>query len=198
MTKPNRDRIAKTFKQLLIKNNTNAYRSAKETGIDKTYLSKLSSGAIANPGKDKLIKIAQALKIEPSRLLTVFTNPEIAVKEFGLAAIDLSQSQTGSQPRRDWGTAPDRIVCYDRKAEIDAIKHWINSQRCRIVNLYGLGGIGKTTLAIEVAKQLESDFDYILWRSLDNISLFENPIQDALGLFGTKKNEATSFNQRSY
>ena len=72
MTKNNDDKLnniasqctAKAFKQLLVKCNTNAYRIAKQTGIDKTYLSKLASGAIAKPGEDKLIKIAEALKID--------------------------------------------------------------------------------------------------------------------------------------
>lgn len=67
MTKTNRDRISQIFQQLLKYYGTNAYRLAKETGIDRTYLSKLSSGAIAKPGEDKLTKIALALKIEPSR-----------------------------------------------------------------------------------------------------------------------------------
>ena len=87
----------------------NAYRIAKETGIDKTYLSKLSSGAIAKPGAEKLDKIAQALGIESKKLSTVFTNPEIAVREFDLAGIDLQQPVINR--RRDWGAAPDGIVC---------------------------------------------------------------------------------------
>ena len=188
MTKNNDDKLnniasqytVRAFKQLLAKHNTNAYRIAKETGIDKTYLSKLSSGAIAKPGEDKLIKIAEALKIDLNFLQLVFANPEIAIKELDLKDVDLNQPAIATK-QQDWGAAPDGIVCYDRKAEIDRVKHWIDIERSRIVNLYGLGGIGKTTLAMEVVKQLE--FDYLIWRDLGNISSIEAVIRDTLKLF---------------
>ena len=180
MTKHNEALIAQIFKQLLIEHNTNAYRISKETGIDKTYLSKLSSGAIAKPGEDKLIKIAEALKIDLSCLQLVFSEPEVAIKELDLKDVDLNQPST-TMKQQDWGAAPDGIVCYDRKAEIDRVKDWIDIERSRIVNLYGLGGIGKTTFAVEVVKQLE--FDYLIWRDLGNISSIEVVIRDTLKLF---------------
>ena len=186
--------IAQAFKQLLVKFNTNAYRIAKETGIDKTYLSKLSSGAIAKPGEDKLVKIAQALDIEPEKLLTVFTDPEIAMQEFGLAGIDLEQPIVNR--RQDWGTAPDGIICYNR-VEIETIRQWIEVKRSRIVNIFGLGGIGKTTLAMEVARQVEGSFDYVFWRSLSRVSLIEMVLQDALRLFEpNRQNNAATISQQ--
>ncbi len=191
MINQNQNRVAQTFKQLLIKNNTNAYRISKQTGIDKTYLSKLSSGAIAKPGKDKLIKIAKVLNVAPDSLLKVFSEPEIAIQELGLEGVNFPQPQVMTTPRQDWGAAPDGTVCYDRKTEINTIKQWIAVEGYRIVNLFGLGGIGKTTVAIEVAKQLESEFDYLFWRSLSNVSLIEIIIQDALRLLGTKPIEIT-------
>jgi transcriptional regulator with XRE-family HTH domain len=186
VTNPNRDRIAETFKQLLSKRNINAYRIAKETGIDKTYLSKLSSGAIAKPGKDKLIKIAQVLDIELEQLEKVFHESEMVIQELDLANIQLNSPQVIT-PRQDWGSAPDNIICYERSTEINTIKEWIEEQDCRLVTLFGLGGIGKTTVAMEIARQLKSEFDYIFWRSLSDVSLIEIIIQDALRLFSNKK-----------
>lgn len=181
MTKTNSDLISEIFKQLLRHYNINAYRLAKETGIDRTYLSKLSSGAIAKPGEDKLIEIARVLGIEPSQLATVFSDPEAAAQEFDLIDVDLTSSSIATTGRQDWGEAPDGVVCYERQTEIEQIKHWIDLERSRIVTLYGLGGIGKTTLAIEVARQLE--FDYVIWRDLGSIPLIEVVVQDALKLF---------------
>lgn len=190
MTNQNRDRIAETFKQLLSKRNINAYRIAKETGIDKTYLSKLSSGAIAKPGKDKLIKIAQALDVELELLEKVFSEPEMVIQEFGLDSVQLNSPQAIT-PRQDWGSAPDRIICYERRSEINTIKQWIDGQDCRLVALFGLGGIGKTTVAMEIARQLKSEFDYVFWRTLTEVSLIEMIIQDALRLFSSNKPPVT-------
>jgi transcriptional regulator with XRE-family HTH domain len=195
VTNQNRDRIAETFKQLLSKRNINAYRIAKETGLDKTYLSKLSSGAIAKPGKDKLIKIAQALDIEPEQLQKVFNEPEMAIQEFGLDGVQLNDPQVVT-PRQDWGSAPDNIICYERSTEINTIKQWIEGQDCRLVTLFGLGGIGKTTVAMEIARQLKSEFDYVLWRTLSEVSLIEIIIQDALRLFSSKKPPIVTITQQ--
>ncbi|NJL67938.1 MAG: hypothetical protein HC894_16545 [Microcoleus sp. SM1_3_4] len=37
----------------------------------------------------------------------------------------------------------------------------------RLVALLGMGGIGKTALSVKLAQQIQQDFDWIVWRSLD-------------------------------
>lgn len=190
MTNPNQERIAEAFKQLLNEKNTNAYRIAKKTGIDKTYLSKLSSGAIAKPGQDKLSKIAQALDMELEQLQKVFILPKIVVQKFALDNTQLDSPQV-IKPRHDWGSAPDSIVCYERGREINTLKQWIDRQDCRLVTIFGLDGVGKTTVAMELARQLKSDFDYIFWRDLSSFALIEIIIQDALKLFTDNEPQIT-------
>jgi transcriptional regulator with XRE-family HTH domain len=194
VTNQDHEQITNTFKQLLSKRKTTAYQIAKKTGIDKTYLSKLSSGAIAKPGKDKLIKIAQALNIELEQLQKVFSEPEEVIEEFGLDNMQSNFSQV-IMPIQDWGSAPTAIVCYERSTEINTIKQWIEEQDCRLVTLFGLGGIGKTTVAMEIARQLKSEFDYVFWRTLSEVSLIEIIIQDALRLFSNKKPPITITHQ---
>lgn len=194
MTNQDHEHSTNTFKQLLSKRKTTAYQIAKKTGIDKTYLSKLSSGAIAKPGKDKLIKIAQALNIELEQLQKVFSEPEEVIEEFGLDNMQSNFSQVIT-PLQDWGSAPTAIVCYERSTEINTIKQWIEEQDCRLVTLFGLGGIGKTTVAMEIARQLKSEFDYLFWRTLSEVSLIEIIIQDALRLFSNKKPPITITHQ---
>lgn len=182
MTKQNEAQISLVFRQLLAKYRTNAYRLAKETGIDRTYLSKLANGAIAKPGEDKLDTIARGLGIEASQLARVFSDPQAAVREFDLIGIEPTRFRSTIEPRQDWGEAPDGTVCCERQTEIEEIKHWIEIERSRIVTLYGLDGIGKTTLGFEIARQ-STEFEYIIWRDLGNIPLIEFVIQDTLRLF---------------
>lgn len=64
----------------------------------------------------------------------------------------------------DWGDAPDISYFYGRTAELSALEQWIVTDRCRLVALFGVGGIGKTALAVKLAQRVEEEFDYLVWR----------------------------------
>ncbi|MEG4089947.1 NB-ARC domain-containing protein [Microcoleus sp. Pol12B4] len=90
------------------------------------------------------------------------------------------------QRQEDWGQAPDVSVFYGRTEELTTLKQWIVSDNCRLVALLGLAGSGKTTLSVQLAKQVQNEFDFVIWRSLRStpapsdflgslIQLFSNP-----------------------
>ncbi len=68
--------------------------------------------------------------------------------------------------QEDWGQAPDVSVFYGRTEELTTLKQWIVSDNCRVVALLGLAGSGKTTLSVQLGKQLQNEFDFVIWRSL--------------------------------
>lgn len=72
------------------------------------------------------------------------------------------------QPRIDWGNAPDVSVFYDRTEELRILSHWLLEQKCRLVAVQGMGGMGKTVLTVKLAQQIQEQFDFLVWRSLYN------------------------------
>ena len=71
-----------------------------------------------------------------------------------------------ANPRHAWGEAVDVSVFYGRTEELSKLKQWVLSDRCRLVAILGMGGIGKTTLSVKLAEQIKDDFEYVIWRSL--------------------------------
>jgi NB-ARC domain/Bacterial regulatory proteins, luxR family len=76
-------------------------------------------------------------------------------------------------PDQDWGEAPDISVFYGHAEALTMLEHWIVRDRCRLIALLGMAGIGKTTLAIKLAKNIQDNFDCVIWRSLRNAPTVE-------------------------
>jgi WD40 repeat protein len=126
------------------------------------------------------------------RLLSTATNRNVTKTNFQqvlqslVAAEDLRlpstvslQSSSPLQLGIDWGEAMDVSAFYGRELERNQLLSWIVTDRCRLVAILGMGGMGKTTISIEILRQLQSTLDphtptdadrfsQIVWRSLLN------------------------------
>ena len=91
-----------------------------------------------------------------------------------------SATVSRSAPHIDWGEAPDLRFFHGRSEEINQLKDWINQNDSRLIALLGMGGIGKTTLAAKVAREMEEEFDYLIWRSLRNAPPLETLLNDLI------------------
>jgi WD40 repeat protein len=69
-------------------------------------------------------------------------------------------------PVRDWGEAIDVSRFYGREVELETLENWINESKCRLVGIFGIGGIGKTALSVKLSQQVQSQFPYLIWRTL--------------------------------
>jgi WD40 repeat protein len=75
---------------------------------------------------------------------------------------------------QDWGEAIDVSVFYGRSTELATLEQWIIQERCRLIAILGIGGIGKTALSIKLAKKIQSQFEFVIWRSLHNVPSIES------------------------
>ncbi|WP_293349891.1 MULTISPECIES: NB-ARC domain-containing protein [unclassified Microcoleus] len=67
---------------------------------------------------------------------------------------------------QDWGEAIDVSYFYNRLQELETLETWISSNSTRAIGIFGLGGIGKTSLSVKLAQQIQSQFEFVIWRSL--------------------------------
>jgi hypothetical protein len=88
--------------------------------------------------------------------------------------------QSSCGPRVDWGNAPDVPSFYGREQEVNTLAQWIVDERCRVVSVLGLGGIGKSALATRVMRQVAPHFEVVLWRSLRDAPSCEALLEDCL------------------
>ena len=68
----------------------------------------------------------------------------------------------------DLTDAPELTCNYGRKLEISTLKEWIENNT-RLITIYGLSGIGKTALGLKLISEINTEFNYIIYRSLDNL-----------------------------
>lgn len=55
--------------------------------------------------------------------------------------------------------------------------------RCRVVVITGMGGMGKTYLSVKLAEQVQDQFEYIIWRSLRNAPNLQQILTSCLQFF---------------
>jgi WD40 repeat protein/transcriptional regulator with XRE-family HTH domain len=91
--------------------------------------------------------------------------------------------EPAASPRVDWVGALDVSHFSGREVEVAELSAWIVQERCRLIVLLGMGGIGKSALVSLLGRQLASQFDAVLWRSLRDAPPCEELVADCLTFF---------------
>ena len=103
-------------------------------------------------------------------------------------ALELSwQDVIEGNLQQDWGEAIDVSQFFGREEEINTLKQWILKDKCRLISLLGMGGIGKTALSIKVSQSIQNQFDFVIWRSLRNTPTPEKILSELIQFLSEQK-----------
>ena len=98
--------------------------------------------------------------------------------------------RSAQRPRQqDWGDSLDVSQFYGRETELSRLEDWVLHQKCRLIAILGMGGIGKTSLAGKLAEQVQDEFDYLIWRSLRNSPPIQELLADLILFLSNKQPE---------
>jgi WD40 repeat protein len=131
---------------------------AEMTGYDDDY--------IRTVGFRLWRRLSQAMSIRVSK-----SNFQAILRHYQesrsqIATNPLPETKAISHRLTDWGTAADVPNFYGRDSEMATLSRWVGADRCRLISILGMGGIGKSALAIRLAQTMQTQFDALIWRSL--------------------------------
>ncbi len=136
-----------------------------------------------DPGyiKDVGSKLWQSLSLALGEKVTKHSFQKIlkrAAKQKNQPIEQQSRCDAASISQQDWGEAIDVSVFYGRNHELALLEQWLLHDRCRLVAILGMGGMGKTSLSVKLAEQVQHQFEFLFWRSLSYAPPFEELVTE--------------------
>jgi WD40 repeat protein/transcriptional regulator with XRE-family HTH domain len=167
-TKISPDKI-KIVKAALKRNGFPSQNSlATELGISRATISSFLNGRPLD--HSYFVEISERLNLDWQ---------EICVKE-DIEEEPIQEEQTIITKRQDWGLAPQVNQIYGRESELQKLEESIIKDKVRLVALLGIGGLGKTALAIKLGQKLQEHFDCVIWKSLNYTPSLETILDEIL------------------
>jgi WD40 repeat protein/transcriptional regulator with XRE-family HTH domain len=142
-------------------------KMAETLDYSTSYLSSVETGTAA-PSLELVEKYEAELGLGRGELASLLQKGKQATEERDTASVVIQERQEKRTRREDWEAVPIIGSFYGREGEIAKLQEWIVVDRCQIVAVLGLGGIGKTALVASVGEQIKQNFEYIAWLSLQN------------------------------
>ena len=130
--------------------NKDITKTSVRSVLDQANLENISSSAIATIGNVAI----NNFNICPTSARSS-PSPPNSTPQDPLPIIDLTD-------------APELTDFYNRTTELSTLKQWILEDKTRLITLYGLSEIGKSTLTLKLIEEIQTEFDAIIWRSLSH------------------------------
>jgi len=122
---------------------------------------------------------SEAATQQPGAIVPQPAQPAIAAdRETRLPIQQIPSSSPSLSSQVDWGEAISIAGFCGRSTELFTLSQWIVAERCCLVALLGIGGIGKTALSVKLAQDIQSQFEVVIWRSLRNAPSLETLLAD--------------------
>ena len=98
----------------------------------------------------------------------------------------------------DWNNAPAVRTFYGRGREVELLTGWVMGERCRVVSVLGLGGIGKSALTVSLMHTVAQDFEVVIWRSLCDFPTCDELMEELVQVLALRSGgeTATSLERR--
>ncbi|OUL36300.1 NB-ARC domain-containing protein [Nostoc sp. 106C] len=155
-------------------------RIAEQSGYSINYLQRDTG-----PKFWKLLSTALGRKVNKTTLHAILTHIHAPIPHLPFQV----------QCLMDWGEALDVSTFHGRVEEIEQLTQWMIHDRCRLIAIVGMGGIGKSVLAAKVAQQLQEQFEFVIWRSLRNAPPLETLLAE-LVLFLSRQQDIQATPER--
>jgi WD40 repeat protein len=147
----------------------------------------LAGGVRINPLSRKIVELVQKLAVEEDKeverpCLLGDQLDNIVVLRLPEPLATKMRTEREKTKKIDWGGAPELRAFFGRREELADLHKWLVAEKAKLVAIVGLrgagktqisvgltkGGIGKTELTRQLAETLQSEFEFIFWRSLLN------------------------------
>jgi WD40 repeat protein/transcriptional regulator with XRE-family HTH domain len=127
----------------------------------------------------------QKVLLDEDWLHSILVSSPVSVKRFAQAEAPSAHTEEGPTafPRVDWVGALDVNHFTGREVEVAELTQWIIQERCRMIALLGIGGIGKSMLVSFLGQRLAPQFEAVLWRSVRDAPLCEDLVADCITFF---------------
>lgn len=102
------------------------------------------------------------------------------LEEAGYRKVSASTDERGTL----WQDFPDISTFYGRTKELEILKEWVTIDRCRVVAVVGMAGVGKTALTVKLVRELAEEFDRVVWLSLGYVPSFPQTLTRLLAGLG--------------
>ncbi len=92
----------------------------------------------------------------------------------------------------DLSEKPELGTFYNRTSDLQSLTTLILQEKCRLISLTGISGIGKTSLAVKLVEDIKHNFEFVIWCNLENYSTLSEFQSHLIDFFSQSQNKDLS------